>query len=51
MALSDREHELLAQLSPDKSVSAEALARQLYVSVSTVRRDLAALAGRGLIGK
>ncbi len=49
MALSDREHELLAQLSPDKSVSAEALARQLYVSVSTVRRDLAALAGRGLI--
>lgn len=26
MALSDREHELLAQLSPDKSVSAEALA-------------------------
>lgn len=49
MSLSDRETELLKLLSVDSSVSVESLARQLYVSVPTIRRDLAVLAERGLV--
>lgn len=49
MALSDRESELLSLLSSDKSTSVQTLARQLFVSLPTVRRDLATLAEKGLV--
>lgn len=49
MALSDRENELLNILSMNKTVTVKGLAKMLYVSLPTVRRDLTALAEKGLI--
>lgn len=49
MSLSDRETELLNLLSTDSAISVEELAKRLFVSMPTIRRDLMALADRGLI--
>lgn len=49
MSLSDRETELLRMLSTDTAVSVEELAKRLFVSMPTIRRDLTTLAERGLI--
>lgn len=49
MALSDRETNLLNLLSSTSVVSVEDLAKRLFVSTPTIRRDLTALAERGLV--
>lgn len=45
----ERLQKMLWLIESSGSISAKELEKQLYVSAATVRRDLAALAGRGLI--
>lgn len=49
MSLVDREQQLLSLLSHEKATSVEQLAKAMYVSEPTVRRDLATLTQKGLI--
>ncbi len=49
MALTERQNEILGVLKENKSAGVTALAKQLYVSEATIRRDLAELKSMGLI--
>ena len=49
MALTDRQNEILKTLRENKSASVTELAKDLYVSEATIRRDLAEMKSMGLI--
>ena len=49
MALTERQNEILRQLKENKSAAVAALAKDLYVSEATIRRDLAEMQSMGLI--
>lgn len=49
MALTERQNEILKILREKKSADVAVLAKNLYVSEATIRRDLAELKGMGLI--
>ncbi len=49
MALSERQNEILRQIKERKSAAVSALAKELYVSEATIRRDLAEMQSMGLI--
>ncbi len=49
MALTERQNEILRHLKENKTASVSRLARDLYVSEATIRRDLAEMKSMGLI--
>lgn len=49
MALTERQNEILRKLKEDKSAAVSVLAKDLYVSEATIRRDLAEMKSMGLI--
>ena len=49
MALTERQNEILKRLKENKSVGVSALAKELYVSEATIRRDLAEMKSMGLV--
>ena len=49
MALTERQNEILRKLKENKSASVSELAKDLYVSEATIRRDLAEMKSMGLI--
>ena len=49
MALTERQNEILRRLKEKKTASVTVLARDLYVSEATIRRDLAEMKSMGLI--
>ena len=49
MAINERQNEILRTLKESKTASVNALAKALYVSEATIRRDLAEMKSRGLI--
>ena len=49
MALTERQNEILRKLKENKSASVTELAKDLYVSEATIRRDLAEMKSMGLI--
>lgn len=49
MALTERQNEILKRLKDKKSASVSVLAKDLYVSEATIRRDLAEMKSMGLI--
>ena len=49
MALTERQNEILRQLKENKSAAVAALAKDLYVSEATIRRDLAEMESIGLV--
>ena len=51
MMVEERQHRIIEELRADPSVSVKELAKKLYVSEPTVRRDLSALHDKGIITK
>ncbi len=49
MALTERQNEILRRLKESKSAGVTALAKELFVSEATIRRDLAEMQSMGLI--
>ena len=49
MALTERQNEILRRLKEDKKAVVTVLAKELYVSEATIRRDLAEMHSMGLI--
>ncbi|MBR4942503.1 MAG: DeoR/GlpR transcriptional regulator [Clostridia bacterium] len=49
MALTERQNEILKRLKENKSVGVGVLAKELYVSEATIRRDLAEMKSMGLV--
>ena len=49
MALTERQNEILKRLKENKSASVTLLAKELFVSEATIRRDLAEMKSMGLI--
>ncbi len=49
MALTERQNEILRRLKEDKKAVVTALAKELYVSEATIRRDLAEMKSMGLV--
>ena len=49
MALSERQNDILRKLKENKTASVSELAKELYVSEATIRRDLAEMKSMGLI--
>ncbi len=49
MALTERQNEILRAVKEHKSVAVSTLAKELYVSEATIRRDLAEMQSMGLI--
>ncbi len=49
MALTERQNEILRRVKENKSVAVSLLAKELYVSEATIRRDLAEMQSMGLI--
>ena len=49
MALTERQNEILKTLKENKSASVSELAKDLYVSEATIRRDLSEMKSMGLI--
>lgn len=49
MAINERQNEILRTLKESKTASVNALAKALYVSEATIRRDLAEMKSMGLI--
>ena len=49
MPFYEREESLLAALSEKESMSVSELAKKLFISIPTARRDLAKLEAKGLI--
>ncbi len=49
MALTERQNDILRRLKENKTASVNALARDLFVSEATIRRDLAEMKSMGLI--
>ena len=49
--LTERQEKILTALKEDPTLSVRALARMLYVSEPTVRRDFTALAEKGFLTK
>ena len=49
MALSERQNDILRILKDQKSVGVTALAKALYVSEATIRRDLTEMKSMGLV--
>lgn len=49
MALTERQNEILKRLKENKSAVVSVLAKELYVSEATIRRDLAEMKNMGLI--
>ena len=49
MALTERQNEILRKLKENKSASVSELAKDLYVSEATIRRDLSEMKSMGLI--
>ena len=49
MALTERQNEILRQLKEQKKAAVAALAKELFVSEATIRRDLAEMQSMGLI--
>ena len=49
MALTERQNEILKRLKENKSAVVSVLAKELYVSEATIRRDLAEMKSMGLI--
>lgn len=49
MALTERQNEILKRLKENKKAAVSALAKELYVSEATIRRDLAEMHSMGLV--
>lgn len=49
MALTERQNEILLRLKENKTASVNGLAKDLYVSEATIRRDLAEMKSMGLV--
>lgn len=49
MALTERQNEILKRLKENKSAGVHELAKELYVSEATIRRDLAEMKNMGLV--
>ena len=49
MALTERQNEILKRLKENKTASVNELAKTLFVSEATIRRDLAEMKSMGLV--